>query len=357
MTAAVLTPPRASLSFRPRLNLHRFTWDSFAIRYVRTAAGARRYGVPIGSPIPVGRQVRNRSMPDGSTRIRLTPAQRAIAGRVFGSDSGPNGASHGGGVNLDVDNPAAASRVLDQAMSDPDLTAGQRRSVRALRDKIGGLGAPAQDDTAGDAPEVPATPAVRDPSPPLDNPADLTPAQVQGEIRDAYEQVPHDDIEGARLADLRPALEARGLTREQVDQALEEMASMPGVTVRAEADQKNLTEADRAAAVRFGGDDRHTILFYEPEPEGERPTSTQPDAVATVEVPQADRDAAGIFYGPETGARLVGGRLDIYDRDQAIRTATDMIDALGEYERGPEADLRRATERVRERIQQAPEEQ
>lgn len=146
----------AVLSFRPRINLHRFTWDAFAIRYVRTAAGARRYGVPIGRPIPTGRRVAPRSMPDGSTRIRLTPAQRAVAGRIFGEGSGANGATHGGGASLDVDNPSAAATALERALEDPDLTPGQRRTVRVLRDKVSALGP--QPDADGPAPEPSADP-------------------------------------------------------------------------------------------------------------------------------------------------------------------------------------------------------
>lgn len=349
----------AALTFRPRINLHRWSWDAFRVRYVRTAAGARRYGVPIGSPIPTGRRITPRAMPDGSTRLRLTPAQRVLAGRVFGEGSGANGANHGGGTGLDVDNPQAAARALDQALADPDLTPGQRRTARVLRDKVGGLGAPTQQEPdSSPTPEAPAAPEPGTPEPVPDNPADYTPAQVQAAIRDAYEQVPHDDILGARLADLRPALEARGLTREQVDQALEEMASTPGVAVRAEADQKSLTPEDDAAAVRFGGDERHRILFFEPEQDDDTPPSaptSTPQPIAAVEVPGADREAAGIFTGPDSGARLVGGRLEVYDRDRAAATATELIDALAEYQRGPEAELRSALERVRDQIQQAEE--
>jgi hypothetical protein len=101
-------------------------------------------------------------MPDGSTRVRLTPAQRAIAGRVFGEGSGPNGAAHEGGVSLDVDNPTAAVKALDGLASD-DLTPGQRRTVRVLRDKIAELTGPANDETSEDTPM--ATPLDRSETP------------------------------------------------------------------------------------------------------------------------------------------------------------------------------------------------
>jgi hypothetical protein len=149
----------------------------FRVRYVRTAAGARRYGVPIGSPIPVGRKVRNRTMPNGATRLRLTPAQRALAGRVFGEGSGSNGASHEGGTSLDVDNPTAAARALDKSLAGDDLTPGQRRTARTLRDKIAGLTGPANDGTSEDTPrsaplDRSETPSSGDAPGPASEPAD-----------------------------------------------------------------------------------------------------------------------------------------------------------------------------------------
>jgi hypothetical protein len=61
------------------------------------------------------------------------------------------------------------------------------------------------------------------------------------------------------LADLREKL--FGVPREAVDAELERMASSQGVHIQAESNQKALTEADRAAAVRFGGDERHLLMI------------------------------------------------------------------------------------------------
>lgn len=66
-----------ALTFRPRLVRRRPPAPSFKIRYVRTAAGARRYGVPIGSPIPVGRRTRTDTRQQQLLDdITYTPASR-----------------------------------------------------------------------------------------------------------------------------------------------------------------------------------------------------------------------------------------------------------------------------------------
>lgn len=258
----------------------------FAVRYVRTAAGSRRYGVPIGSPIPTGRRVRNRTMPDGATRLRLTPAQRAVAGRIFGEDSGSNGASNSGGVSLDVDNPTAAVKALDGLASD-DLTPGQRRTVRVLRDKISGLTGPANDETSEDArqptePDSPQTGVASDIPDVADMPGDPATAPARRDIRIAYDELAPERGRWIGLADLRDRLEATGLSRAEVDAALQDLAVEEGAHVQAEANQKTLTPRDRDAAVRFGGDDRH-LLMIEPPFDDQPLMSTQPAHLANTQ--------------------------------------------------------------------------
>lgn len=51
--------------------------------------------------------------------------------------------------------------------------------------------------------------------------------------------------------------------RAEVDAALERLARQPGVHVQGEANQQALTAADRAAAVRFGGAERHLLQIVE----------------------------------------------------------------------------------------------
>lgn len=87
--------------------------------------------------------------------------------------------------------------------------------------------------------------------------SDLFAADVEAEIRSAYARLRQP---GAYLglAELRDHV---GASREDVDAALERLAVQPGVHVSAESNRKGLTDADRAAAVRFGGDDRHSIMI------------------------------------------------------------------------------------------------
>ncbi len=64
-----------------------------------------------------------------------------------------------------------------------------------------------------------------------------------------------------RLSDLRDLAQGAETNRWAFDKALIRMAERPGVHIRAEADQKTLTERDRAAAIILGGTERHTLLI------------------------------------------------------------------------------------------------
>jgi hypothetical protein len=81
---------------------------------------------------------------------------------------------------------------------------------------------------------------------------------VEQQIRGAYLRLAKPG-EWVGLAELREQL--FGVPRPAVDAELERMASTPGVHVQAEPNQKALTGAHRAAAVRFGGDDRHMLMI------------------------------------------------------------------------------------------------
>ncbi|GAB4590147.1 hypothetical protein [Nocardia sp. IFM 10818] len=65
-------------------------------------------------------------------------------------------------------------------------------------------------------------------------------------------------VYGIGLADLRARVDA---PREAVDRALHQMASERRAHVRAEADQKTLTERDHAAAIELGGTARHVLTI------------------------------------------------------------------------------------------------
>jgi len=60
-----------------------------------------------------------------------------------------------------------------------------------------------------------------------------------------------------RLSDLRNALGAD--SRSDVDKALVDLANSRRVVLLPEENQKTLTQANRAAALRYGGEDQHLI--------------------------------------------------------------------------------------------------
>jgi 2'-5' RNA ligase len=226
-------------------------WDVTETRYVRSAAGSRRYGVPIGAAIPAGRKkrpTRSRSVgkPD-TARVKLTAAQQTLAADLFSGDD--SGAQVSSKTMLSVSNPKAAAATLDRMLEGDDLTAGRRRTVRALRRKIGTLLDldRAEDDGGtvdGGAPET---------------------AAARQQIRDVYASaVSPGDWLG--MVQLRALL--TGLSREEQDAALTDLALEPGVHVQQEPNQKALTPADHAARVLIGGDHRDMLMIEEPDPEG-----------------------------------------------------------------------------------------
>ena len=89
--------------------------------------------------------------------------------------------------------------------------------------------------------------------------SDVFQAGIEAQIRSAYLEIGVRTGQWVGLADLRERL--TGVPRPAVDAELERMASTPGVHVQAEPNQKALSDADRVAAVRFGGDDRHMLMI------------------------------------------------------------------------------------------------
>jgi hypothetical protein len=89
--------------------------------------------------------------------------------------------------------------------------------------------------------------------------AELFPERQDPEqvVRAAYERAAGTPGEWVGLARLREELD--DVPRAEVDAALERLAAQPGVHVRADSDRSALTDAQRAAAVWFGGDERHQI--------------------------------------------------------------------------------------------------
>lgn len=89
--------------------------------------------------------------------------------------------------------------------------------------------------------------------------ADIFRADIAGQVEAAYAELARGSGASVSLAALRNRLD--GVPRGEVDRALEKLARRPGVHVRAEPDQKTLTDEDQAAAVVLGGTPRHLLMI------------------------------------------------------------------------------------------------
>ncbi|MDX6741151.1 hypothetical protein [Actinocorallia sp. A-T 12471] len=78
-------------------------------------------------------------------------------------------------------------------------------------------------------------------------------------IRRAYWELAREPQDWVPLSALRALL--GDLSRSVVDEELRSMVRSPGVHLVPQADQRNLTAADRAAAVRVGGEDNHLLAI------------------------------------------------------------------------------------------------
>lgn len=186
----------------------RWEWSAFKTRYVRTAAGAKRYGLPIGSPIvakgkkpkgggewggksgkggaapkpsgdpsggnggeggpskPAPKPVSEptpKTAPKPGGKVKLTPAQRDAAERHLGREPNAGRGAYLDGNQLVVEDRDAAVKALDQVLADPDLTPGERKARKNLRDKIAAH--PGADKPAKKAGESPAGDEHPDPTP------------------------------------------------------------------------------------------------------------------------------------------------------------------------------------------------
>lgn len=83
------------------------------------------------------------------------------------------------------------------------------------------------------------------------------PPSAEAQIRQAHSRLEERPGAWVPLADLR--MELSGLTREQQDTALKEIALKPGVQIIPWDNKNALGPRDRAAALRFGGEDNHAI--------------------------------------------------------------------------------------------------
>lgn len=88
-------------------------------------------------------------------------------------------------------------------------------------------------------------------------PKPLAVKTVQGKIRDAYKALRSEPGAWVSLTDMRKQMPT--VLREQLDDVLEELARNRKIRLIPEENQKTLTDEDRAAAVRVGGEDKHLV--------------------------------------------------------------------------------------------------
>lgn len=82
---------------------------------------------------------------------------------------------------------------------------------------------------------------------------------IDGRVRAAYAKLAPEPRAWVGLAALRDAL--NGESRGEVDQALRRLNRAADVNIIPESNQKVLTQSDRDAAIRIGGEDRHLIAM------------------------------------------------------------------------------------------------
>lgn len=80
-------------------------------------------------------------------------------------------------------------------------------------------------------------------------------------IRHAYDQLAERPVAPVRLSALYAKLDE--VAREDIEAELTRMVDIPGVFLRAAVDQQTLTDDDREAALRLGGQDRHNLQIEE----------------------------------------------------------------------------------------------
>jgi len=86
-------------------------------------------------------------------------------------------------------------------------------------------------------------------------------AALESQIRVAYGELQTKQQDYVRLADLRARLD--GADKDDVDRALLAMTRTRRVHLSPDSDRRAVTDADRAAAIRIGSEDLHTVLIEE----------------------------------------------------------------------------------------------
>jgi hypothetical protein len=87
----------------------------------------------------------------------------------------------------------------------------------------------------------------------------LRPTNLELRLRNAYTALASEPRAWVVLTRLRPFF--GDVPREEVDEALRQLLRSSDVNIVPESNQKALTEADRAAAVHIGGQDKHLLAI------------------------------------------------------------------------------------------------
>ncbi|GHE31457.1 hypothetical protein GCM10017673_37740 [Streptosporangium violaceochromogenes] len=195
----------------------------------------------------------------GGYTVRLTDGARWESGRGIG----PLG---GEGREFALGQDEAVHKVGVAQARRPAATPGPRAQQNGLfldPDRAGTeeLFDPYADSPAADVPEkAPAASAA----PEAPTRAGAGAEEAEARVRAAYAQLVGDAV--GDWASLRRMREVLGdMSRDEVDRVLTAMNRLPDVGFAPESNQKTLTEADRAAALHLGDQEKHLILIQPPE--------------------------------------------------------------------------------------------
>jgi len=116
------------------------------------------------------------------------------------------------------------------------------------------------------------------------------PLSTEDSIGAAYKSLSSKPNRFVKLTELRPLI--GGKDREDVDKTLIAMFRSGDVHLSPDSDRRNLTDADRAAAIRVGNEDKHLIAFSElPDVPAAKPSS-DPKKLAASRTPEDHAELA-----------------------------------------------------------------
>jgi hypothetical protein len=210
-------------------------------RLVRTEAGARRYGVPIGQPIPTkADKAKQADKPaEKPSRGKLSP-KKTTAKKSTAKKAAPEKKTTAEKKTTSAESRSQESR----GRLSPKKTTAKKAAAEPRKEQ----------PKRQEPPPPPRTPPAPPPPPTLD--------EMKQGIRDAIRQIEKDlgKEKGSwfMLSTLRDRLPA-GWSRQEVDRALLALVRDPDVFIVPENNQKALNQKEREAALWMGNQWRHVI--------------------------------------------------------------------------------------------------